>query len=136
MSDIKKFKRLRPQGLTNMSIIVCLGSLFSVALLFFSIPGSRDFYFLVIDALLGFVTSFALCTLQPWGFWFTAAFETYEIAYSLFSLTQPAYWNIYALLPAGGAVLSAIGLVFIFVDRTVRPAFKRVEPATETAEAA
>jgi hypothetical protein len=120
---MKKIQRKRPSGLTTMSIIVLLGALFSAFLLLFAIPGSSDFYFLISDAVLGFITAYGLWTLQRWAFWFTAAYETYEIVYELFTLTQSAYWNIHIVLPLGGIIASAIGLAYIFLDPTVKPAF-------------
>lgn len=125
---IRKFKGSRPSGLTTMAIIVLLGAFFSLFLLLFAKAGSGDFYFLVVDASVGFITSYAIWTLQPWGFWFTAAYETYEIAYSLFLLTQHTYWNLYIALPIGGVIASGIGLAYIFLDRTVKPAFNKVAP--------
>ena len=122
---MKKIQRKRPSGLTTMSIMVLLGALFSAFLLLFAIPGSSDFYFLISDAVLGFITAYGLWTLQRWAFWFTAAYETYEIVYELFTLTQSAYWNIQIVLPLGGIIASAIGLAYIFLDPTVKPAFAR-----------
>lgn len=122
---MKKIQRKRPSGLTTMSIIILLGALFSAFLLLFAIPNSRDFYFLIVDALLGFVTAYGLWTLQRWAFWFTAAYETYEIVYELFLLTQSVYWNIHIVLPLGGVIASVIGLAYIFLDPTVKPAFAR-----------
>ena len=115
----------RPSGLTTMSVIVLLGALFSIFLLLFAIPGTRDFYFLIADAALGVITSYGLWTLQTWAFWFTAAYESYEVVYELFLLTQPGYWNIHIVLPLAGVIASLIGLGYIFLDPTVKPAFKR-----------
>lgn len=126
MGHIKKIPGQRPSGLTTMSIIIMLGALFSISLVFFALPGSRDFYFLIVDALLGFVTAYGLWTLRVWAFWFTAAYESYEMVYELFLLTQPTYWNIHLLLPLAGVVASAIGLGYIFLDPAVKLAFKRL----------
>jgi hypothetical protein len=108
-----------------MSIIVLLGAFFSIFLLFFTLPGTRDFYFLIADALLGFVTSYGLWTLQTWAFWFTAAYESFEIVYESFLLLLPGYWNIHMILPLGGVIASVIGLAYIFFDPTVKPAFQQ-----------
>ena len=81
---------------------------------------------LAIAAALGFVVVYSLWTLQFWAFWLTAAYESMEIAYELFLLTQPEYRGLHILGPIFGIFLSAITLGYIFLDRSVKPVFRRV----------
>ena len=72
------------------------------------------------------VFAFRNQTLQFWAFWVTAVYESTEIAYELFVLTQPEYRNVHMLGPAFGILLSAMTLGYIFLDRSVKPVFRRV----------
>ncbi len=102
-----------------------MGTLSCIGLLFFTPLGSRDFIALSVGAVLGFVVVYGLWTLQFWAFWFTAVYESLEIAYELFLLTQPEYRNVHLLGPLFGILLSAITLGYIFLDRSVKPVFRR-----------
>ena len=118
--------RQRPSGITTLASFEFLGAISCIALLFFTIPGSRDFIALSTAAVLGFVVVYSLWTLQFWAFWFTAVFETTEIAYEFFLLTRPEYSSLHMLGPIFGILLSAITLGYIFLDRSVKPVFRRV----------
>ena len=120
-----RHQRQRPSGITTLSIFEFLGTIGCISLLFFTHPGSRDFIALSMGAMLGFVVVYGLWTLQFWAFWFTAVYESMEIAYELFLLTQPEYRNIHMLGPIFGILLSAITLGYIFLDRSVKPVFRR-----------
>jgi hypothetical protein len=117
--------RQRPSGITTLSLFEFFGALGCIGLLFFTPVGSRDFIALIIGALLGFVVVYGLWTLQFWAFWLTAAYESTEIVYELFLLTQPAYRNIHAVGPIFGIILSGITIGYIFLDKSVKPAFQR-----------
>ncbi|MGH2496367.1 MAG: hypothetical protein ACRDIV_16845 [Ktedonobacteraceae bacterium] len=121
----KVIRRQRPSGITTLSLFEFLGAISCLGLLFFTTAGSRDFIALSIGAALGFIVVYGLWTLQFWAFWFTAVYESMEIAYELFLLTQPEYRNIHLLAPTFGIMLSAITLGYIFLDRSVKPAFRR-----------
>ena len=71
-----------------------------------------------LGAALGFIVVYGLWTLQFWAFWFTAAYESLEITYELFLVTQPDYRNLHLLAPIIGIMLSAITLGYIFLDRS------------------
>ena len=118
-------RRQRPSGITTLACFEFLGAISCIGLLFFTIPGSRDFIALSVGAGLGFVVVYSLWTLQFWAFWFTAVYESLEIAYELFLLTQPDYRNVHLLGPLFGILLSAITLGYIFLDRSVKPIFRR-----------
>jgi hypothetical protein len=118
--------RQRPSGITTLAFFEFLGAISCIGLLFFTIPGSRDFIALSIGAALGFVVVYSLWTLQFWAFWLTAAYESTEIAYELFLLTRPEYRSLHMLGPIFGIVLSAVTLGYIFLDRSVKPVFSRV----------
>ena len=122
---MKPLHRQRPSGITTLSLFEFLGAIGCIALLFFTHPGSRDFIALSIGAMLGFVVVYGLWTLQFWAFWFTAFYESMEIAYELFLLTQSEYRNLHMLGPIFGILLSAITLGYIFLDRSVKPVFRR-----------
>lgn len=122
---MKPLRRQRPSGITILAFFEFLGTLSCLGLLFFIPPGSRDFIALSVGAGLGFVVVYSLWTLQFWAFWFTAVYESLEIAYELFLLTQPDYRNIHLLGPLFGILLSAITLGYIFLDRSVKPIFRR-----------
>ncbi len=122
---MKPLHRQRPSGITILAFFELLGTLSCLGLLFFLPLGSRDFIALSVGAVLGFVVVYSLWTLQFWAFWFTAVYESLEIAYELFLLTQPDYRNVHLLGPLFGILLSAITLGYIFLDRSVKPVFRR-----------
>jgi hypothetical protein len=122
---MKTMRRKRPSGITTLSIFEFLGAISCIGLLFFTPVGSRDFVALIIGAGLGLVVVYGLWTLQFWAFWGTVAYESMEIAYELFLLTQPEYRNIHLLGPVLGIIMSAITLGYIFLDRSVKPTFRR-----------
>ena len=122
---MKPLRRQRPSGITILAFFEFLGTLSCLGLLFFLPLGSRDFIALSVGAVLGFVVVYGLWTLQFWAFWFTAVYESLEIAYELFLLTQPDYRNVHLLGPLFGILLSAITLGYIFLDRSVKPVFRR-----------
>jgi hypothetical protein len=115
----------RPSGIATLSLFEFLGATGCLGLLFFTPAGSRDFIALSLGAALGFIVVYGLWTLQFWAFWFTAGYECLEITYELFLLTQPEYRNLHLLAPIVGILLSAITLGYIFLDRSVKPAFHR-----------
>ena len=123
---MKPHRRQRPSGITILACFECMGAITCVGLLFFTNPGSRDFIALSIGAILGFVVVYSLWTLQFWAFLFTAVYESMQIAYELFLLTQPEYRNVHMLGPLFGILMSTITLGYIFLDRSVKPVFRRV----------
>ena len=122
---MKTLRYPRPRGITTLAFFEFLGTISCIGLLFFTQPGSRDFIALSIAAVLGFVVVYGLLTLQFWAFWFTAVYESMEIAYELYLLTQPEYRNLHLFGPLFGILLSAITLGYIFLDRSVKPVFRR-----------
>ena len=122
---MKILRSPRPRGITTLAFFEFLGTLSCIGLLFITQPGSRDFIALSIGAVLGFVVVYGLLTLQFWAFWCTAAYESMEIAYELYLLTQPEYRNLHLIGPLFGILLSAITLGYIFLDRSVKPVFRR-----------
>lgn len=115
----------RPSGITTLSLFEFAGAISCLGLLFVTPAGSRDFLALSMAAALGFIVVYGLWTLQFWAFWATAAYEALEITYELFLLTQPEYRNLHLLAPLVGILLSTITLGYIFLDRSVKPAFRR-----------
>ena len=81
---MRSLRRQRPSSITTLACFEFLGALSCIGLLFFTLPGSRDFIALSIGAVLGFVVVYSLWTLQFWAFWFTAAYESTEIVYELY----------------------------------------------------
>src|SRR5260370_27123966 len=122
---MQPLRHQRPCGITILSFFEFLGAMTCIGLLFFTQPGSRDFIALSIAAVLGFVVVYGLWTLQFWAFWLTAVYESMEIAYELYLLTQPEYRSLHILGPIFGIFLSAITLGYIFLDRSVKPVFRR-----------
>src|ERR1700736_3659376 len=114
---MKTLRYPRPRGITTLACFEFLGTLSCIGLLFFTYPGSRDFIALSLAAMFGFVVVYGLWTLRFWAFWVTAVYESMEIAYELFVLTQPEYRNVHMLGPIFGILLSAITLGYIFLDR-------------------
>jgi hypothetical protein len=57
---MKPLRRQRPSGITILAIFEFLGAITCIGLLFFTIPGSRDFIALSIAAVLGFVVVYSL----------------------------------------------------------------------------
>lgn len=123
---MKPLRRQRPSGITILALFELLGAITCVGLLFFTTPGSRDFIALSIAAVLGFFVVYSLWTLRFWAFWLTAVYESMEIAYELYLLTQPEYRSLRIVGPVFGILLSAITLGYIFLDRSVKPVFRRV----------
>jgi hypothetical protein len=124
--NMELLRRQRPSGITTLACFEFLGALSCIGLLFFTLPGSRDWIALILGALLGFVVVYSLWTLQFWAFWFTAVYESTEIVYELFLLTRPEYRNLHMLGPSFGILLSAMTLGYIFLDRSVKSVFRRV----------
>ena len=122
---MKALRRQRPSGITTLACFEFLGTLSCIGLLFFIPLGSRDFIALSVAAVLGFVVVYGLWMLQFWAFWVTAVYESLEILYELLLLTQPDYRNVHLLGPLFGIFLSAITLGYIFLDRSVKPVFRR-----------
>jgi hypothetical protein len=122
---MKAIGRQRPSGITTLALFEFLGALSCIGLLFFTTAGSRDFIALIIGALLGFVVVYGLWTLQFWAFWLTAVYESMEIVYELFLLTQPEYRNIHLVGPIFGIILSGVTIGYIFLDPSVKPVFRR-----------
>lgn len=123
--NIKLVNDKRPSGITTLACFEFLGALGCLGLLFFTPVGSRDFIALLIGGLLGFVVVYGLWTVQFWAFWATALYESMEIMYELFALTQPEYRNLHAAGPLFGILMSAITIGYIFLDRSVKPVFRR-----------
>jgi|ERR1019366_1337897 hypothetical protein len=115
----------RPSSIATLAGFEFLGAISCLGLLFFTPIGSRDFVALLIGALLGFVVVYGLWTVQFWAFWFTALYESTEIAYELFLLMQPEYRNLHLVGPLFGILMSAITIGYIFLDRSVKPVFRR-----------
>ncbi|GAC1372526.1 MAG: hypothetical protein NVSMB44_40280 [Ktedonobacteraceae bacterium] len=115
----------RPSGITTLALFELVGTISYAGLLFFTSSGSRDFIALLLGAALGFVVVYGLWTLQFWAFWFTAAYEALQILYELFLLIQPEYRDIHIFGPIFGIIMSIITLGYIFLDRSVRPTFRR-----------
>ncbi len=122
---MKIVRRKRPSGITTLAAFEFLGTLSCLGLLFFTAVGSRDFIALLIGALLGFVVVYSLWTVQFWAFWFTTTYEAMEIVYELFLLMQPEYRNLHFVGPMFGILMSAITIGYIFLDRSVKPVFRR-----------
>lgn len=121
----RKVIHRRPSGITTLSLFEFLGASSYLGLLFFTTAASRDFIALSIGAALGFLVVYGLWTLQYWAFWFTAVYESMQIVYELFLLTQPEYRNTHLVAPLFAMLLSAMTLGYIFLDRSVKPAFHR-----------
>ncbi len=116
----------RPSGITTLACFEFLGAISFLGLLFFTPVGSRDFIALLLGALLGFVVVYGLWTVQFWAFWFTAIYESMVIVYELFLLIQPENRNLLHIAgPLFGILMSAITIGYIFLDRSVKPVFRR-----------
>ena len=115
----------RPSGITTLALFELAGTFGYGVLLLFTSFCSRDFIALFLGAALGFVVVYGLWTLQAWAFWFTAVYESLQILYELFLLTQPEYRDIHIFGPLFGVLMSGITLGYIFLDRSVKPIFDR-----------
>ena len=115
----------RPSGITTLALFELVGTISYSVLLFFTSFGSRDFIALFLGAALGLVVVYGLWTLQFWAFWFTAIYESLQILYELFLLTQPEYREIHVLGPLFGILMSGVTLGYIFLDRSVKPVFDK-----------
>lgn len=123
---MKVIRRSRPRSITTFALFELMGSLGCLVLLPFTVPGSRDFIALLVGALLGFVVVYGLWTVQYWAYWATVAYETSEVLYELFLLTQPEYRNIIHMFgPIFGILMSALALGYLFLDRSIKPVFNR-----------
>lgn len=116
----------RPSGITTLALFELAGTIGYGILLFFTSFGSRDFIALFLGFALGIVVVYGLWKLQFWAFWFTAVYEALQILYEIFLVTQPEYRNIHVFGPLFGMLMSIITLGYIFLDRSVRPAFRKV----------
>lgn len=126
-SSIFAKTRQRPSGITTLALFELLGALGTLGLLFFTPLGSREFYALLVGGLWGLLVVYGLWTVRTWAFWITAIFESIEILYELFLLTQPEYHHLQIVAPLFGILMSAITLGYIFLDRSVKPVFQRAK---------
>jgi hypothetical protein len=119
-------QRERPISVRNMAVFEFCGALGCVVLLFFVAPHSRDFVALIVEGVWGLVVAYSLWTLKWWGFWCTIVFETSSIVYEAFVVSLPAYRNIHIAIPIFGILMSLLTLAYLFLDRSIRPVFRRV----------
>jgi hypothetical protein len=118
--------RRRPVSVRNMAVFEFCGALGCIVLLFFVAPHSRDFVALIVEGLWGLVVAYGLWTLKFWAFWCTVFFEACSIAYEAFVVSLPAYRNMHAVIPLFGILMSLITLAYLFLDRSIKPVFKRM----------
>jgi hypothetical protein len=124
-NTMKIVRRERPSCITTLACFEFLGTLSCFGLFFFTPVGSRDFIALLIGGLLGLLVVYSLWTVQFWAFWFTACYESMEIAYEIYLMAQPEYRNLHLVGPIFGILMSAITIGYIFLDRSVKPVFRR-----------
>jgi ABC-type enterobactin transport system permease subunit len=124
-NNMKIVRRERPSGITTLACFEFLGAISCFGLLFFTPIGSRDFIALLIGGFLGLLVVYSLWTVQFWAFWFTACYESMEIAYELYLIAQPEYRGLHLVGPIFGILMSAITIGYIFLDRSVKPVFRR-----------
>src|ERR1700738_815065 len=98
-NSMKIVRRERPSGITTLACFEFLGAISCFGLLFFTPIGSRDCIALLVCGVLGLVVVYSLWTVQFWAFWFTACYESLEIAYELYLLMQPEYRNLHLVGP-------------------------------------
>jgi hypothetical protein len=127
MQQLKAIYHQRPTSIANMTIFEGFGAIGCLGLLLLTPFGSRDFFALLLAALLGFVVVYSLWTLQSWSLWFTTAYEMSEICYeSYLLLTQPEYHQhyIHMLGPIFGILMSILTIGFIVFDRSFTTAIQ------------
>lgn len=123
---MKLVHRPRPQSITTFAFFELFGSLGSLILLPFVLLGSRDFVALILAGLLGFVIVYGLWTVSFWAYWATVAYETLEVLYELYALTQPEARDLAHMAgPIFGILMSALALGYLFFDRSIKPNFSR-----------
>ena len=119
-------QRLRPVSVRNMAVFEFCGASGCIVLLFFVAPHSRDFVALVVEGVWGLVVAYGLWTLKYWAFWCTVIFEASSIVYEAFLVSLPAYRSIHIAIPIFGMLMSLLTLAYLFLDRSIKPVFKRV----------
>jgi hypothetical protein len=116
--------RMRPVSVRNMAVFEFCGALGCIVLLFFVAPHSRDFVALIVEGVWGLVVTYGLWTLKSWAFWCTVIFETSSIIYEVFVMSLPDYHNIHIVFPIFGMLMSLLTLAYLFLDRSIKPAFR------------
>ena len=122
---MKIVRRQRPSGITTLACFEFLGAISCFGLLFFTPVGSRDFIALLIGAFsaLSLFIVYGPSNSGPSGS--LRCYESLEIVYELYLMTQPEYRNLHLVGPAFGILMSAITIGYIFLDRSVKPIFRR-----------
>ena len=124
--NMRSLRHQRPSGITTLACFEFLGALSCIGLLFFTLPGSRDWIALSVSR---------LC----WALWLSIACGHSNAGHSgsplsmslqrsctnSSRLTRPEYRNLHMLGPSFGILLSAMTLGYIFLDRSVKPVFSK-----------
>jgi hypothetical protein len=118
--------RRRPISIRNMAVFELCGALGCIVLLCFVSPHSRDFVALIVEGVWGLLVAYGLWTLKFWAFWCTVIFETSSILYEAFLVSSPAYRNMHIVFPVFGILMSLLTLAYLFLDRSIKPAFRRI----------
>lgn len=111
--------RGRPLGVTIIAILVAIGGVLEIIgglLALVSYPGLA--IVTLILGVLALVLAWGLWTLKPWAFWTTVILEAINVIQGIIGLTQRQGASVF------GLIVPIIILLYLFMDRNVRAAFR------------
>ena len=124
--SMELLRRQRPSGITTLACFEFLGALSCIGLLFFTLPGSRDWIALSVSGLCLVVWLSIACGHSNFGPSGSPLFMSLQRSCMNSSrLSRPEYRNLHMIGPSFGILLSAMTLGYIFLDRSVKPVFRR-----------
>lgn len=111
--------RRRPLGVTIIAILVAIGAIFEIiaglALLVIFPPLA---IFALIVGVVSLFVAWGLWTLKPWAFWLVVIVEVIHLIQAILSMARGQGTGI------GDLVIPIIILLYLFLDRNVRAAFR------------
>lgn len=111
--------RRRPLGVTIIAILVAIGAIFEIiaglALLVIFPPLG---IFALIVGVVSLFVAWGLWTLKPWAFWLVVIVEVIHLIQAILSMARGQGTGI------GDLVIPIIILLYLFLDRNVRAAFR------------
>ena len=109
----------RPLGVTIIAILVAIGAIFEIIA---GVVGLAVFapigIFALIVGVISLFVAWGLWTLQPWAFWTVVIVEVIHLVQAILSMTRGQGTGI------GDLVIPIIILLYLFLDRNVRAAFR------------
>ncbi len=109
----------RPLGVTIIAILVAIGAIFEIigGLVLLAVFAPVGILALIVGVVSLFV-AWGLWTLKPWAFWMVVIVEVVHLIQAILSLTRGQGGGV------GDLIFPIIILLYLFLDRNVRAAFR------------